>query len=446
MPSIWTCGRTGRALFHRLTVGVIAAIGLVVSASVAAAPKIDDILREVLATAGPAERLQAIVTFSSKPTALDLALVSATGVKVVPLRVLPMVAIEGTRLQLTAVTSLSLTKLVSVYYNRPLQYFLDESTAIIGAREVWQDFGYTGAGVTVAVLDSGVDALHPDLASGSKTVQNVKIVGNPLGLGAPVVLENLATSDTTSGHGTHCASTVGGTGSAAAGRYRGVAPDASIVGVGAGDAIVILSALEGFDWILQNRAQYGIRVISNSWGTTGAFDAADPVNVASKAAHDAGITVVFAAGNEGPGNDTLNPYSVAPWVVGVAAGNKDGQTLADFSSRGRPGDALYRPTITAPGVDIVAARASTGVLPVLALPSDVALGADALRYTTMSGTSMATPHIAGVVALMLQANPSLTPAQVKSVLSSTASPMPGYGAHEAGAGYVDALAAVNAVQ
>src|SRR5438876_6579880 len=114
-------------------------------------------------------------------------------------------------------------------------------------------------------------------------------------------------------------------------------------------ALFVLTALESFDWVLTNRDTYGIRVISNSWGTSGPFSPNDPINVASKMAHDAGLVVVFAAGNAGPGQNTLNPFCVAPWVICVAAGLKDGQTLADFSSRGIPGDPLYHPTITAPG-------------------------------------------------------------------------------------------------
>jgi serine protease AprX len=443
------CVRAGghsRAVRALAVVAVTAVMVLTPRVTVHAALKIDPLLRQVLSAVDPLQPIQAIVTFSSKPNALDLAALSGTGVRISPFHVLPMVAVQGTRLQVAAVTALRLPKLVSVYYNRQLQYFLDESTQVIGAPEVWNTLGVTGRGVTVTVLDSGIDGTHPDLSSGSKVVQNVKVVGDPFGLTAPIVLENLATSDTTSGHGTHCASTVAGTASASGGRYRGVAPDAQLVGVGAGELIVILSALEGFDWILQNQALYNIRVVSNSWGTTGAFDPADPINVASRTAHDRGIVVVFAAGNEGPGNNTLNPYSVAPWVIGVAAGNKDGQTLADFSSRGVPGDSLYRPTVTAPGVDIVAARALTGVITVAGLPSDVELGADAVRYTTMSGTSMATPHVAGVAALMLEANPGLMPDQLKTVLQSTATPMAGYGVHEVGAGYVNALAAVTAVR
>ena len=432
------------------TFAFVAIAALVTSAPMptvsAAAKTIDPLLSQALLSGDPFEPVQAIVTFSSKPRSLELAALSATGVQLVPFRQLPMVAVQGTRVQVSALTRLNLSTLVSIYLNRPLEYFLDESTRVIRANEVWDSLGVTGAGVTVAVLDSGIDATHADLAAGSKTVQNVKIAGDPFGLAAPLVLENLPTTDTSSGHGTHCASTVAGTGAASGGRYRGVAPGARLVGVSAGEVIVILSALQGFDWILDNQARYGIRVISNSWGTTGAFDATDPINVASKMAHDRGMVVLFAAGNEGPGDDTLNPYSVAPWVIGVAAGNKDGQTLADFSSRGVAGSDVYHPTITAPGVDIVAARAPTGAITPLGAPSDVELGADAITYTTMSGTSMATPHLAGVVALMLEAAPALSPAQVKSTLQATATPMPAYARHEAGAGYVNALAAVTAVR
>ena len=242
------------------------------------------------------------------------------------------------------------------------------------------------------------------------------------------------------------ASTAAGTGAALAGKYRGVAIGANLVGVGAGETLFVLTALEAFDWVLAHRDTYGIRVISNSWGTSGSFSPNDPINVASQMAHDAGLVVVFAAGNSGPGQNTLNPYCVAPWVICVAAGLKDGQTLADFSSRGIPGDPLYHPTLTAPGVNIVAARATTGVVIDTFFAVDlIDLGTDAVYYASASGTSMATPHVSGTVALILEANPALTPDQVKSVLAGSATPMPGYQVYEVGAGYLNAYRAVTTV-
>jgi serine protease AprX len=422
---------------------VLALLTLNVPGSGAAGVSIDPLLSQVLSTAGPTERVEAVVSFANRPSASDLAALSRTGVRVVRLAILPMAGIRGTRSQVSAVASLPLSNLVSVHYNRRLQYFLDESVPLIDADQVWASEGIVGRGVTTAVIDSGVDALHPDLPWRTKVIQNVKVATDPFGPVPPLVVENLATTDTTSGHGTHVASIVSGSGAAAGGRYTGVAPGANLIGVGVGELITILHALTGFDWVLQNRQRYGIDIVSNSWGTTGSFAVDDPINLATKAVHDAGMVVVFAAGNEGPGNNTLNPYSVAPWVVGVAAGTKNGG-LADFSSRGIPGDSLHHPTLTAPGTEIVAARAVTGPITLPGLPADLALGADALRYTTLSGTSMAAPHISGVVALMLEGNPGLTPDQVKELLRSTATPMPGFGEHEVGAGYVNALAAVTA--
>lgn len=226
------------------------------------------------------------------------------------------------------------------------------------------------------------------------------------------------------------ASTAAGTGAALGGKYRGVAIGASLVGVGAGETLVILAGLQAFDWVLENRDRYGIRVVSNSWGTRGSFSPDHPINVASRAAHDAGLVVVFAAGNAGPDLNTLNPFCVAPWVICVAAGHKDGRTLAEFSSRGVPGDPLYHPTLTAPGVDVAAARAKTGVVVNAFFAVDlIDLGADAVYYAVASGTSMATPHVSGTVALMLEANPGLTPDQVKALLEASATPMPGFAVH-----------------
>lgn len=388
---------------------------------------IDPALSQAAAVAEPGETLRVVATFDAPLGAAGATSVLGLVTKGQVLQELPMALLVATTEELAAVQTLP--GLRSLYLDRRLDYYTAESVPLIGAPRAWNELGYDGSGVRVAVIDTGIDATHPDVPLGTKVVKNVKIVGeDDTAPGVNVVLEDLENTDLTSGHGTHVSATVAGTGAASGGAFTGVAPGADLVGVGSGDVLFIFTALSAFDWVMQNQEALEIRAISNSWGTGGPFDPEDPVNVASKTAVDAGMVVLFAAGNSGPGSDTLNPYSVAPWVIGVAAGNKDGQTLADFSSRGIYGDDLYQPTITAPGVGIVSAAATTHAV-------------DGVYYTSLSGTSMATPHVAGVVALMLQANPDLPPAAVKSVLMDTATPMPAYSVYTAGAGYVDAYEA-----
>ena len=404
-----------------------------------------------------------------------------------------MVAALATPAQLVAISALP--GLEGIYANKQLEYhMLHESVPSIRADAV-HVAGITGKGIGVAILDSGIDGLYnPDVAYPQYTIANVKVLYNqhdlftfgkdvpkPIRKGATLVTPNIPNSETSVGHGTHVAGIVGGRGTASNGYYTGVAPGANLIGIGTGDILFIFFALAGFDYILDHQQQYNIKVVNNSWGTTGAFDPKDPINEATKKLSNRGITVVFAAGNEGPGENTLNPYSVAPWVISVAAGCKIGvadptnsqsgcmrddgsnplaptdnesrdHVLADFSSRGIPGDPLYHPDITAPGVRIVSARASTGtVMNGLDLNRDARLCNISLLhepfYTCASGTSMAAPHIAGVVALMLEAaGGKLSFAQIEGALTSTARPLPGYASWEVGSGYVDAYAAVMKVK
>ena len=409
--------------------------------------EVDPALEQKLDSVTGAAPVTAVLTYDEMPTGAQVEQVRRTGVTVKQFDELPMLGVEGTSGQIEQ--TLSLDGVQNAHLDKPLDLLMDDSRPLIGADRVENELGYTGKGVGVAVIDSGIDGLHPDVKFPERTVQNNKIVGVPgtNGLGT-VDLENVPNTDTTSGHGTHVAGTIGGDGSASGGKYTGVAPESDLIGVSAGDGLSILYALEGFDYVLENQEKYNIQVINNSYGTTGEFDPDDPLNVASKKAHDAGMTVAFAAGNAGPEEDTLNPYSVAPWVIGVAAGEKDGETLSDFSSRGRPGSDLYHPTLTAPGSGIVSTRASTGVtVGATSVIDDVDNISPALLpyYTTLSGTSMATPHVAGTIALMEQADPGLTPDEAKEILTNTADPM-NYAEHEAGAGYLDAYAAVQAAE
>lgn len=443
--------QSGRSLAAVLVTALLAAL---VIAAYAVAPteaqedesggvEIDPALEQRLADAGDAAPTTAVLTFDEMPTDAQAEAARDEGLAVKRFDELPMLGVEGTAREVDA--ALSLDGITDAHLDQPLDFLMDDSRSLIGADRVESDLGYTGEGVGVAVIDSGIDGTHPDLEFPERTVQNNKIVGVPGtdGLGT-VDVENLPNTATSSGHGTHVSGTVGGDGTASDGRYTGVAPESDLIGVGAGDGISILYALEGFDYVLENQEEHNIQVVNNSYGTTGEFDPDDPLNVATKEAHDRGITVAFAAGNEGPENDTLNPYAVAPWVIGVGAGEKDGETLADFSSRGRPGSDLYKPTLTAPGTDIVSTRASTGVTEsAIAAADDVGSIPPTLLpfYTTLSGTSMASPHVAGTVALMEEADPGLTPDEAKDILSQTAMPMDS-AEHEAGAGYLDAFAAV----
>ena len=409
--------------------------------------EVDPALEQKLDSVTGAAPVTAVLTYDEMPTDAQVEQVRQTGVTVKQFDELPMLGVEGTSGQIEQ--TLSLDGVQNAHLDKPLDLLMDDSRPLIGADRVENELGYTGKDVGVAVIDSGIDGLHPDVKFPERTVQNNKIVGVPgtNGLGT-VDLENVPNTDTTSGHGTHVAGTIGGDGSASNGKYTGVAPESDLIGVSAGDGLSILYALEGFDYVLENQEKYNIQVINNSYGTTGEFDPDDPLNVASREAHDAGMTVAFAAGNAGPEEDTLNPYSVAPWVIGVAAGEKDGETLSDFSSRGRPGSDLYHPTLTAPGSGIVSTRASTGVtVGATSVIDDVDNISPALLpyYTTLSGTSMATPHVAGTIALMEQADPGLTPDEAKDILTNTADPM-NYAEHEAGAGYLDAYAAVQAAE
>lgn len=435
----------------------------------AATVAIDSKLSKALETAaGP---LQVIVTFEGKgaPTSEQLSLLKGLGISTgVTMKALPIAGVLATKEQVNKLATLDNVK--SLYLNSKLTYSNYDATQLTGVDKARTDdemkkanggFPLSGKGVGVVINDSGVDGTHKDHEFGKNLVQNVMGSTNLNSL-VPELLpitytENVPNTDTNSGHGTHVAGTVGGTGASSGGKYEGAAPGAKLVGYGSGAALFVLDGIGGFDYAVTHQTQYNIRVITNSWGSSGEFDPNDPINVASKAAYDRGITVLFAAGNEGPSENTHNPYAKAPWVISVAAGEKDGK-LADFSSRGTKGVSgtfemdgktwtwQDRPAVTAPGVDIISTRV---IAPVSSLgaTSDVEMIEAAYLpfYTTMSGTSMATPHVAGVVALMLEAKPTLSPDEIKQVLQATATNMPGYETWEVGTGFLNAYAALDSV-
>ncbi len=330
-----------------------------------------------------------------------------------------------------------------VWPNEHFELHLDQSVRYIEADVVQRAVGTVRTGPTVLVVDTGVDSLHPDFQDGNlaANVQAVRQGGLVVGSldQAPVV--------DTVGHGTHVAGIVSGTGDATGPRdpsykrFEGVYANGRVASYQASNdpetgepSVDTLAALEAFDWALENRDRFDIRVVTNSWGHSGTVDVDHPINEASLRLYTNGLTVVFSAGNQGdPG--TLNRHCVLPWVICVAAGDLDNRR-ASFSSQGhedqtRPYD---HPDITAPGLFIKAANpvASSDILDLSATN----------LYVDRSGTSMAAPHVAGAAALIQAANPDLSPDQVMDILIATASPMAD-DIHRVGAGYLDAREAYN---
>ncbi|XQE82840.1 S8 family peptidase [Streptomyces microflavus] len=290
---------------------------------------------------------------------------------------------------------------------------LDRSVAQIGAPEAWQA-GFDGAGVKVAVLDTGVDETHPDL-------KGVEIAQKDFS-GSKNTVDHV-------GHGTHVASTVAGSG-AKSGKHRGVAPGVKILdakvlddeGSGADSGIIA-----GMQWAADN----GARIANLSLGGEDTAEH-DPLEAAvDRISADSGILFVIAAGNEGPGSSTIgSPGSAASALTVAAVDRKD--RIADFSSTGPTADGSLKPDITAPGVDIVAAKAVKGAEGTPAAPG----------YVAMSGTSMATPHVAGAAALLAQQHPDWTGRRIKQTLTASARPGSGLSPFQQGTGRTDLTRAI----
>ncbi len=430
-------------------------------------PELQDALADA---AGPH---QVVVTFDGEgaPEAADLAVLRGAGVDTgITMRSLPIAGVVATGDEVEGLAADPRVR--SLYLNKKLSYDNDDYTELTGVDDVRRDerltkanggMPVTGDGVGVVVNDSGIDGTHQDLEYPDHTVQNVSAAHNLNALEPSLLpityVEDVPNTDSTGGHGTHVAGIVGATGERSGGKYEGVAPGADLVGYGSGAGLLLLDVIGGFDYALTHQQQYGIRVITNSWGTTSDrctdVDPDDPINVATKDSYDRNMVVVFSAGNSGPEECTITGnYKKTPWVIAVAAGDRE-RELAEFSSRGSAdGGGKFevdgeswtwedQPTVTAPGVDVVSTRTVSPV-GVIGAPQDIERIDPAHQpfYTTLSGTSMAAPHVAGAVALMLETNPELTPDQVKRIVERTATDMPGYATWEVGGGYVDVHDAV----
>jgi serine protease AprX len=460
----------------KFTLSAIAAatMALTMPSQVFANAAIGEQLAEFLPTMVGTQTVMAVVTYNqlAPVSTTQLEHLSGLGIsQAVQFASVPVIGVVANLDQIKAIAQRSDVR--SVWLNRELEYFNADARQITGVDAVQGEefklqngIEYTGKGVTVRVNDSGIDATHQDLFFGDKVIDNVQGLTHAsllsiTGVTEGLILKNQPNTDTNSGHGTHCAGTIAGYGTMSDGLYPGAAPDAKLVGYGSGGVILILDTIGAYDYAITKGDSYEnpLRVMSNSWGSSGKFDPTGPVSLASYKAHKMGILSVFAAGNSGSGEDTHNPYAQIPWGMSIGAGEKDG-TLAGFSSRGykwesgeftMPGGEKWtynnEITIVAPGVDVISTRAVTN-----AGANGGEADVDAMDpthlpfYTMISGTSMATPHVAGIVALMLEANPALDNMTIKKLLQESATNMPGYERFEVGAGFVNARAAVAAAK
>jgi subtilisin family serine protease len=298
-----------------------------------------------------------------------------------------------------------------VWLNGKVRASLDQSVPQIGAPVAWSH-GLSGTGVTVAVLDTGIDTHHTDFVGRISAVKDFSGKGSV---------------EDGHGHGTHVASIVAGSGAASDGRYKGVAPDAALAigkvlddtGSGSFDAVIA-----GMQWAA---ADSGARVVNMSLGGYPS-DGTDPVSEAvNDLTTEYGTLFVIAAGNDGADEAVSSP-AAADKALAVGSVSKS-DVLSDFSSRGpRYGDGALKPDLTAPGEDIVAARPA-GVDP-LGEPVGEA-------YQRLSGTSMAAPHVAGSAALLAQEHPDWPADRLKAALMSTAAEVSGAGPYSVGTGRVD---------
>ncbi|MBP2322585.1 subtilisin family serine protease [Kibdelosporangium banguiense] len=335
-----------------------------------------------------------------------------SGQDIVATKVLDLPSIHSTAVRVDKKTGLSrLPPAGEIWLDGPVRTALDKSIPQVGAPEAWRS-GHTGKGATVAVLDSGIDAAHPDLA------------------GSVLKAENFSTATTGpgdyNGHGTHVASIITGDHP----RYSGVAPDAKLLsgkvvddeGFGSESEIIA-----GMQWA----AAQGADVVNMSLSFHYPSDGGDPLSQAvDRLTAQTGTLFVIAAGN----NPTRPPAppGAADSALTVGAVDHNDQ-LAEFSTRGpRFGDDAIKPDMTAPGVDIAAAKATHGTS---GDPVDAA-------HVRMSGTSMATPHVAGAAAILAGQHPDWGPERIKSALMGSAKPHPALSVFEQGAGRLDVGRAV----
>jgi len=366
----------------------------------------------------------------------------------------------GRRAQVAELDNFELSTLASdprierVMFDRPAFATLQRTALTIGAPAAREQYGVTGRGVGVAVIDSGINNDHDDLFRRLQHFKDFTIETSPASWYSNQARDGF-------GHGTHVSGIIAGSGYDSGGKHKGMAPGARLISLkvldsnGGGYVSDVIAAI---DYAISVKSNYNIRVINLSVAS-GVYESywLDPLTLAAKRAVDAGIVVVAAAGNLGVNaqgeaqSGAITSPGNAPWVLTVGASSHQGTArrsddiIGSFSSRGPTWiDFAAKPDIVAPGVGIVSLSDPYSTL-YESLPNLLVKGSWELwykPYLSLSGTSMAAPVVAGTVALMLEANPSLTPNAVKAILQYTAEDHSSVNSLAEGAGLLNARGAV----
>ena len=352
------------------------------------------------------------------------------------------------------------SEILSLHHDRPTRGELNRAAVSIGARAVQTDFGFTGAGVGVAVIDSGITTYHDDLTyTGGSTA--VRTLANQRTTMFVDFVNGRTTRYDDNGHGTHVAGIIAGNGLDSGGARAGIAPSAHLLGLKVLDQNgrgVISNVIAALEWVVNNKAAHNIRVANLSVGAavTESYRT-DPLTLAAKRVVDSGVVLVSAAGNLGKNGSGVVQYGAitspanAPWVLTVGAYSHEGtvartdDVMAPYSSRGPTAiDFAAKPDMVAPGTGIASLAEPTSLMYVtksnLLLKGSTT--SDFKPYLSLTGTSMSAPMVSGTLALMMEANPALTPNLAKAILQFTAQRYPGYDALTQGAGFLNTRGAV----
>jgi serine protease AprX len=446
-----------RAVFNRCgfaALVLVAALTPFEPARVAAAPdasaKLDALLR--MRVSHPSGSSRVIVRLSQSASLPNVAsLLRAAGGRLG--RRLPSIASQVVVVPNIALRLLAANPLIErITLDRPVAGAMERTAQTIGARAIRQNLGLDGTGVGVAIIDSGVIGWHDDLADAGVGQRVDRFVD---------FVDGSTQAHDDYGHGTHVAGIIAGNGYDSDGARTGIAPGARLVVLKVLDEAgrgYMSDVIAAFDYAIAEREALNIRVINLSVAS-GVHESynADPLTLAAKRAVDAGIVVVAAAGNNGRGTQGQTQYGGvtspgnAPWVLTVGASSHMGSidraddTIAAFTSRGPTAlDHAAKPDIVAPGVGIESLSNPDSTLYSSAYQYllEGTRPTSFLPYLSLSGTSMAAPAVTGTIALMLQANPSLTPNEIKAILQYTAEEHANYDPLTQGAGFVNARGAV----